>query len=150
MLAAVLLAAGLTGCAGTVSLPAGEEANDPTCAAVSVRLPAVVAGEKRRWTDAQATGAWGSPAAVLLTCGVPEPGPSTLPCEEVEGVFWLIDESEAADDRYTFTTFGRSPAVQVYLDYAVVSSGDALRALSPILNAQLAETGAVCTPRAAG
>ncbi|MFD1493268.1 MULTISPECIES: DUF3515 family protein [Microbacterium] len=144
----LLAAATLSGCAGTVSLQPAANAGDPACAAVSVRLPDQVSGQERRWTDAQATAAWGSPTAIILTCGVEEPGPSPLRCETVEGVDWLIDESEAADDHYRFTTFGRTPAVEVYLDYDVVRSGDTLRALSPILNPILEKTGSVCTPRA--
>jgi hypothetical protein len=138
----------MSSCASTVSLQPADNAEDPACAAVSVRLPDTVAGQQRRWTDAQATGAWGSPAAVILTCGVEEPGPSTLRCEEVEGVFWLIDESEGAENRYRFTTFGRTPAVEVYLDFDVVGSADTLRALSPILDRELERTDRVCTPRA--
>lgn len=137
----------LAGCAGTVSMTPAAAANDPSCAAVTAQLPGSVAGEQRRWTDAQATGAWGSPTTVLLTCGVAVPGPSTLPCENVEGVDWLIDDSQAADDRYTFTTFGRDPAVQIYLDYATISSAEVLRSLSPRLDATLPETGSVCTAR---
>ncbi len=59
------------------------DANDPVCAEVSVRLPDSVDGEPRRWTDAQATGAWGNPSVVLLTCGVEPPAPSTLACQTV-------------------------------------------------------------------
>jgi hypothetical protein len=142
---AALLIAGLGGCAGTVSLEAAEAANDPVCAAVSVRLPPTVGGEQRRWTDAQATGAWGSPATVLLTCGVDVPGPSTLRCESVEGVDWLVDESRGEDDLYTFTTFGRDPAVEVFIDFNVVSSADVLRALSPMLRQELPINGRECT-----
>ena len=45
------------------------------------RLPETVDGLERRETNAQATGAWGNPASVLLRCGVPTPGPtaSTTP-----------------------------------------------------------------------
>lgn len=146
--ALAILAFVISACAATVSLPPAEHADDPACAAVSVRLPEKVAGQDRRWTDAQATGAWGTPTAIILTCGVEEPGPSTLRCETVEGVDWLIDESEGDDNRYRFTTFGRTPAVEVYLDFDVVGSADTLRALSPILDRELAETGSVCTPRA--
>lgn len=146
--ALTLLPAGaLAGCAGTVSLQPADNADDPRCAAVTVRLPDTVAGQDRRWTDAQATAAWGSPTSVILTCGVEEPGPSTLRCETVEGVDWLIDESRGEEDLYTFTTFGRSPAVEVFLDFEVVGSADTLRALSPILDRHLERTGSVCTPR---
>jgi hypothetical protein len=128
----VLLAGvALTGCAATVSMEPAKSSNDPHCADVTARLPDTVAGLPRRWTDAQATGAWGDPAAVLLTCGVPPPGPTTLRCQSVGGVDWIIDESRAPE--YLFTTYGRTPAVEVYLDYDVVSGGEALQALSPIL-----------------
>ena len=142
----LVAALALSACAGTVAMEAAPEANDPACAAVSVRLPETIAGQDRRWTDAQGTGAWGDPAAVLLTCGVPVPGPSELTCQSVEGVDWIVDESEAPE-YYRFTTFGRTPAVEVYIDYDVVGSADALRAVSPMLDRELAETGSVCTAR---
>ncbi|RKT36688.1 uncharacterized protein DUF3515 [Microbacterium sp. AG1240] len=147
--AGVVLAAvtALSACAGTVSMDAAPNANDPACADVSVRLPQTIAGESRRWTDAQATGAWGDPSTILLTCGVAVPGPSTLSCETVEGVDWLVDGTDAPF--YRFTTFGRTPAVEVYLDFDVVGSADTLRAVSPMLARQLAETGSVCTDRPA-
>jgi hypothetical protein len=141
---ALLLAAALGGCAGTVSMQPAAGSNDPACAAMSVRLPDSIAGQERRYTDAQATGAWGTPTSILLTCGLEAPGPSTLRCQPLSGVDWLVDESEADENRYTFTTYGRDPAVQVYLDYDVTGSGDALGALSPILNAQLPRTGQEC------
>jgi hypothetical protein len=120
--------AGVTGCASTVNLDAAERANDAACADVSVRLPDRLAGQDRRWTDAQATGAWGDPAAVLLSCGLEPPGPTTLPCQTVDGVDWIIDDSDAP--RYRVTSFGREPAVEVFLDNDVVSSADVLEALS--------------------
>lgn len=119
-------------------------ANDPLCADVTVRLPDSVDGQPRQWTDAQATGAWGNPSAVLLTCGVTPPGPSTLPCQTVNGVDWLIDDSEAP--HYRFTTFGRTPAVEVYLDYDVVSGNAALQALSTAVGT-LPNDGSQCTER---
>ena len=122
------------------------DANEAACADVTVRLPGTVAGEQRRWTDAQATGAWGdgSSSAVLLTCGVEAPGPSTLVCQTVSGVDWIIDDSEAPNDR--FTTFGREPAVQVYLDYDKVSGQQVLTDLATAV-LQLPTDGATCTER---
>ncbi|HWI30517.1 MAG TPA: DUF3515 domain-containing protein [Microbacterium sp.] len=131
VLAAAAVATSLSGCATTVTIKPADDANNPLCADVSVRLPGTVAGLDRRWTDAQATGAWGEPSAVLLTCGVAPPGPTTLPCQSVDGVDWIIDDSDAP--RYRFTTYGRTPAVEVYLDYDVVSGNDALQKLSPII-----------------
>ena len=69
----------LTGCAPTVTLEPAADAANPECAEVIVRLPDTVDNNDYRHTDAQGTGAWGDPAAVLLRCGVPVPGPTTLP-----------------------------------------------------------------------
>lgn len=134
----VVATAGLTGCTTTVDLDPADDANDPLCAEVTSNLPGTVSGQPRRWTDAQATGAWGEPAKVLLTCGVEPPGPTTLRCEGVAGVDWIIDESDAP--RFRVTTYGRTPAVEIYLDTTAdadgegVSSRDVLDALSPIVS----------------
>ena len=125
---AVTIAATLAGCAGTVSMQPAAGSNDPACADVSVALPGTLDGQARRWTDAQATAAWGDPAAVLLTCGLEPLGPPTLPCQTVNGVDWVIDETDAP--KYRVTSFGRVPAVEVYLDNDVVSSADVLDAMS--------------------
>ncbi|PZU38982.1 MAG: DUF3515 domain-containing protein [Microbacterium sp.] len=148
-IAVLTLSLGLTACGQTVSLEAAPEADDPLCAEVSVRLPAVVDGKERRWTDAQATGAWGSPTAVIVTCGVEPPGPTTLPCQSVDGVDWIIDDADAP--RYLVTSFGRTPAVEIYLDNDAetgVSSAAVLEAISPAV-ATLPVDG-VCTDRPAG
>jgi hypothetical protein len=143
--AVVLIAAiGIAGCSSTVSMQAAPEANDPACADVTSLLPGTLAGEPRRWTDAQATGAWGDPAAVLFTCGVEPIGPTTLPCQTVNGVDWVIDESEAP--QYRVTSYGRVPAVEVYLDNDVVSSADVLDGLS-LLVSRLPADGATCLAR---
>ncbi|HEX5728807.1 DUF3515 family protein [Microbacterium sp.] len=145
--AAWVLAMGafLAGCSSTVALQPAEDADDPGCADVTVRLPGTVDGESRRWTDAQATGAWGDPASVILTCGVTPPGPTTLPCQSVNGVDWIIDDAEAP--RYRVTTFGRTPAVEIYLDNDVVSSAAVLDTLSQVVSV-LPSDGSECTDAA--
>ena len=147
---AIALTAGassLAGCASTVHLDAAPESNDAACAEVTVRLPGELDDQPRRWTDAQATGAWGDPAAVLLSCGLEPPGPTTLPCQSVNGVDWVIDDAEAP--RYRVTTFGRMPAVELYLDTEVVSSAEVLDALSGIVGL-LPTDGSECTERPEG
>ena len=114
----------LSGCVGAVPMDPAPDANSPECAAVSVRLPDTVADQPQRETSAQATGAWGDPAAVLLTCGVSVPGPTTLPCVSINDVDWIEDDSQKP--LYTYTTFGRDPAVQVAIDSNVVSGSTAL------------------------
>ncbi len=140
----------LAGCAGTVSVDAAPEADSVACADVMVRLPDSVAGAERRWTDSQSTAAWGDPATVIFSCGVASPGPTTLRCESVSGVDWVIDESEAP--RFRVTTFGREPAVELYFDTEVsddiqgVSSRDVLEALSPLVS-RLPRDGGACVDR---
>ena len=124
---AVTAVAGLTGCTTTVDLDPAAGANDPACAEVSVRLPATVDGQPRRWTDAQATGAWGDPSAVLLRCGVEPPGPTEAKCITLGGVDWVVDESQAP--RYLVTTYGRTPAVEVFIDNEAVSPNEVLTQL---------------------
>lgn len=98
------------------------------CAEVTVRLPDEVAGLTQRETNAQATGAWGDPASVLFWCGAPAPGPTTDRCVSVNGIDWIIDESE--EPRYRFTSYGRFPTVTVVVDNAVVSGTTAITDLS--------------------
>ena len=144
---AVTIAATLAGCAGTVSMQPAAGSNDPACADVSVALPGTLDGQARRWTDAQATAAWGDPAAVLLNCGLDPLGPTTLRCQTVNGVDWVIDETDAP--KYRVTSFGRVPAVEVYLDNDVVSSADVLVALS-LLVSRLPADGSTCIARSDG
>ena len=127
-----LTATTLTGCAATVPMEAAPLADDPACAEVIVRLPNQVDQQPRQWTDAQSTGAWGKPSAILLRCGVPELGPTTLPCETVDGVDWVIDDTNAPN--YVVTTFGRVPAVQVVLDTEIISSRNALEELGQYMD----------------
>ena len=112
-----LAAALLAGCSSTVHLNPADDANDPRCADVSVRLTNVpsIDGHDRRWTDAQATAAWGDPSVVLLTCGLPEAEPtSALQCISLQGIDWLVDDSKSP--YLTLTTYGRKPAVQLYIN----------------------------------
>ena len=113
---ALLLA--LAGCAPAVALEPAADAIDPDCARVVVALPDTVAGLAARETNAQGTGAWGDPATVILRCGVPSPDPTSSECLLVDGVDWIRDDSK--DPNFAFTTYGRTPAVEVIID----SDGD--------------------------
>lgn len=113
--ASALAVAGLlAGCAPTVAMSPAPDANSPRCAAVTVRLPDEIGGKKARSTDAQATGAWGDPAVVLLRCGVAPIGPTTKPCVSVNDVDWVLVSNPASDVRQ-YVTFGRVPAVEVVI-----------------------------------
>ncbi len=126
--AAALLATTLTACVSVVPMVPAEGANDPGCADLIVRLPDTVAGQERRDTNAQATGAWGSPPTVLLYCGVEVPSASTKRCILVEGIYWLVDDSQ--EPTYVLRSYGREPAVDVVVDGAVTGPTPALTDLS--------------------
>ena len=115
------VAALLTGCSPIVALDPAPHANDPACADVIVRLPDTLENLPRRETDAQATGAWGDPAEVLLRCGVTVPTVSDLPCVQTDDFYWLRDDSKAPT--YVFTTYGRTPAVAVVINQKKLAPG---------------------------
>jgi hypothetical protein len=129
VLAGTLAAALLTGCAATVSLEPAADSNNPQCAEVSVRLPHQIDALERRQTDAQATGAWGTPTAVIARCGLPQVLVSKLPCITAGGVDWLVDDS--AKPSYRFISFARNPATEVIVDSKAASGASALDAIGP-------------------
>ena len=144
----LLLLVLLAGCTPVVVLDAADDAADPACASMMVRLPETVGGLTARETDAQATAAWGQPEHILLRCGVPSPAPTaTLPCITVDGIDWLRDD--AGDPNFVFTTYGRTPAVEVIIDSDGVSGFEALKDLASAVNEIPADRACV-TPEVAG
>lgn len=125
-----VLAAGLSGCAGDVPMEPAQNANDPACADVIVRLPQSIGELEKRTTNAQATGAWGDPVAVELTCGIEPSGPTTDDCVSVDGVDWIIDRDGAP--LYRFEAYGRSPGLQVIVDSELASGTEAVQALGSV------------------
>ncbi len=117
----------LAGCSATVNLEAAQDANNPACAEVMVRLPNALGEHEQRFTNAQATSAWGDPAAVLLRCGLPEVIISELPCVTAGGLDWLVDDSQAPS--YRFISYATNPAVEVIVDSNVASGVTSLESL---------------------
>lgn len=118
----------LAGCAATVNLDPAPLANDPACAEVSVRYPSSIGDLSQRYTNAQATSAWGEPAAVIARCGLEPVEASQLSCVTAGGVDWLVDDSKAPS--YRFISFARNPAVEVIVDSEKASGVGALEALA--------------------
>lgn len=117
---ALLITATLAGCASPVALEPADDATNPGCAEIVVRLPEALGEQKLRETNAQGTGAWGDPATILLRCGVEVPGPTTDQCVEVGGIDWIVDDSNKPIFR--FVTYGRTPATEVIVDYDKASA----------------------------
>lgn len=140
--ASAALVAGLSGCSSTVPLEPADDANNPGCADVVVRLPEVISGQQRRDTNAQATGAWGEPPSVLLYCGVEVPSASTQRCIRVDNIDWLVNDENAPS--YVLRSYGREPAVDVVVDTTVTGATPALMALSRAV-AHTQPNGHACT-----
>ena len=133
----------LSGCAATVNLEPAEDSNNPGCAEVMVRLPSQLGGLQERYTNAQATAAWGDPAAVLLRCGLEPVEVSTLPCVSAGGIDWLVDDSLAPS--YRFISYARFPAVEVVVDSDNASGITSLEGIAGAV-AQLPATKACLAP----
>lgn len=121
----------LTGCAATVALEPAPDSNNPRCADMTVRLPEeipAIPDFAKRFTNAQATAAWGDPVAVLFRCGVEPVSVSELPCVTVSDIDWLVDDSAAPSFR--FISFGRDPAAEVIVDSQVASGVTALESVA--------------------
>ena len=125
---AVLSLSVLTACAPVVRLEAAPEANSPNCANMIVRLPDDFAGQERRRVNSQATAAWGNPVVIIARCGLPRPAPSTLPCVTVDGVDWLVDDTDRPT--YRLLSYGLDPATEVIVDSSVVSGTTVLQDLA--------------------
>lgn len=115
-------------CTSTVPLESAEQANSYACAEFSVRLPDLIEELPKRTTDAQATGAWGNPTAVIARCGLPEVNASELRCITASEIDWLVDESKAPT--YRFIAFGRNPAIEIIVDSNRASGATVLEALA--------------------
>jgi len=133
----------LSGCAAPVNLEPAEDSNNPGCAEVMVRLPSQLGGLQERYTNAQATAAWGDPAAVLLRCGLEPVEVSTLPCVSAGGIDWLVDDSLAPS--YRFISYARFPAVEVVVDSDNASGITSLEGIAGAV-AQLPATKACLPP----
>jgi hypothetical protein len=118
----------VAGCSDAVKTTLPSAASDPACAAVTSALPKTLLKQNRRDTDptSPALAAWGDPP-IVLRCGVPSPGPTTDQCTAVNGIDWV---GQPVKDGYAFTTYGRTPAVQVLVPKHYAPETFALTALS--------------------
>ena len=110
--AAVLLAAGCGGGPPEIDAPDLSAADAATCRDFVDALPDTLVGH----ASVEATGdteygaAWGDPA-IVLTCGVdPVDLTDVPPCTVVDGVGWVVEESDGST---TLTADGYRPRVRV-------------------------------------
>lgn len=131
MLAAVVTfsAVSLGACARD-SVTAPPQSDHPACRTALDRLPRTLLGHARGSSEAAGTAVYGDPE-VVVRCGVNPLGPTTLRCLSVNDVDWVIDDR---GDPLVFTTFGRSPALEVRIpaSYPVANDSAALVDLQPV------------------
>lgn len=101
-------------------MTAAPHASEGACATAVGKLPATVLGKARGSSSATGTAVYGDPA-IVVRCGVDPLGPTQLPCLTVNEVDWVIDDRS---DPLVFTTFGRSPALQVRIPASYPKTGD--------------------------
>jgi hypothetical protein len=118
----------LAGCSHDVDARLPVHASDPACATAAAKLPKTLLKADRRSThpSSPALAAWGDPA-IILRCGVEAPGPTPDHCETVDGIDWVVQDLSDGKD---FTTYGRSPAVQVLVPKHYAPEEFALTALT--------------------
>lgn len=135
----------LAGCSTPVTVPAAPFASDPVCAEIVLALPVTLGDLERQETTSQATAAWGDRSdPVVLRCGVEPLAPTTDRCLTVAdgetSVDWVAvpgDQDDTGSAPWRFTTYGRSPAVEVLVPASVTTdrSSDFLLDLGPAVSA---------------
>jgi hypothetical protein len=114
-LGAVLLTVSLLGCSSIdVTDPAG--AGSAACRSAAAHWPTTVGGKPLRPTSSSsdAVRAWGDPP-IIARCGVPPIGPTTDQCIDVSGIDWV---AHPLTDGVRFTTYGRTPAIEILVPSA--------------------------------
>jgi len=128
LLVAAIAIATTTACAPVVALDPAEDANNPECAEIIVRLPSDIADQAKRSVNAQSTAAYGNPVAIILRCGLEQVLISELPCVTAGDVDWLVDDQNAPN--YRFISYARNPATEVILDSTKVAGVTVLEQLA--------------------
>lgn len=119
---------------GTVKVPPGPAASDPTCADVMIAVPPTLLELERTETSSQATAAWGSgDDTIVMRCGVTPPAPSTDMCttlEDADGVQvdWIVKQEEG-EEIVQYTTYGREPAIDLTVPRSVAPDQPSAAAL---------------------
>lgn len=109
--AATFMTAGMatTACSAPVAVQAPSMTSQ--CEEILSDTPIRLLGALQRETTPQdaAAIAWGDPP-IVLACGVADSTPPDAQVITIEGVDWVVQQS---DEGTIFTTFGREPALQM-------------------------------------
>ena len=112
----VLLVGVLAACSSSLEVATPAEAGSAACRSAAVHWPKTVGGQSLRLTSSssEAVRAWCDPA-IIARCGLAPIGPTTDQCLEVSGVDWVAHQ---LSDGVRFTTYGRSPAIEILVPSA--------------------------------
>lgn len=114
-----------------VAVPAG--AGSAACRAAAAHWPKTAGGSPLQKTSSSspAVRAWGDPP-IIARCGLPAIGPTTDPCLDVSGIDWVAHQ---LSDGVRFTTYGRSPAIEILVPSAYQPEPLLLPAFDPAASA---------------
>jgi hypothetical protein len=114
-LGAVMLVGVLPGCS-TIGVTDPPEAGSAACRAAAAHWPKTVGGQPLQPTSSSsdAVRAWGDPA-IIARCGLAPIGPTTDQCLNVSGIDWVAHQ---LTDGVRFTTYGRTPAIEILVPSA--------------------------------
>lgn len=112
----LVLLAVATGCSSGVEVTPPPGATSAACQRMSALWPQTVSNQQvvKSSSDSPAVHSWGDPA-IIARCGVTSSGPTTQDCIDASGVDWV---AQKLSDGYRFTTFGRTPAIEVLVPSA--------------------------------
>ncbi|MEO8518285.1 MAG: DUF3515 family protein [Dermatophilaceae bacterium] len=103
-------------CSSSIEVVDPAGAGSASCRAAAVHWPETVGGQSSRPTSSSsdAVRAWGDPA-IIARCGLAAIGPTTDQCISVSGIDWV---AHPLTDGVRFTTYGRSPAIEILVPSA--------------------------------
>ena len=112
----VVVLIGLPSACSPIEVADPAEAGSAACRSAAAHWPTTVGGQSRQPTSSSldAVRAWGDPP-IIARCGLAAIGPTTDPCLDVSGIDWVAHQ---LSDGVRFTTYGRSPAIEVLIPSA--------------------------------
>ena len=106
----------MAACSSSIEVVDPVDARSAACRSVASHWPKTVGGQSLRPTSSSsdAVRAWGDPA-IIARCGLTPIGPTTDQCVSVSGIDWVAHQ---LTDGVRFTTYGRSPAIEILVPNA--------------------------------
>ena len=106
----------LAACSSSIEVVTPVGSGSSACRSAAAHWPKTVGGQPVRLTSSSsdAVRAWGDPP-IIARCGLAAIGPTTDQCVSVSGIDWV---AHPLTDGVRFTTYGRSPAIEILVPSA--------------------------------